>query len=86
MLGEALPTSSSLNLVKSEVSDTTAAPDTHDGITMADLVESLDTRELDMGEGEENDYDGSYLGVCVFAYFLAASSSVISPAFHPRIR
>uniref|UniRef100_A0A8D0ACF4 Phospholipase n=1 Tax=Sander lucioperca TaxID=283035 RepID=A0A8D0ACF4_SANLU len=64
MLGEALPTSSSLNLVKSEVSDTTAAPDTHDGITMADLVESLDTRELDMGEGEENDYDGSYLGDC----------------------
>uniref|UniRef100_A0A8D0AN52 Phospholipase n=1 Tax=Sander lucioperca TaxID=283035 RepID=A0A8D0AN52_SANLU len=59
MLGEALPTSSSLNLVKSEVSDTTAAPDTHDGITMADLVESLDTRELDMGEGEENDYDGT---------------------------
>uniref|UniRef100_A0A8D0AEI2 Phospholipase n=1 Tax=Sander lucioperca TaxID=283035 RepID=A0A8D0AEI2_SANLU len=34
MLGEALPTSSSLNLV------------------------NLDTRELDMGEGEENDYDG----------------------------
>ncbi|KAF1374638.1 hypothetical protein PFLUV_G00231190 [Perca fluviatilis] len=64
MLGEAPPTTSSLNLVKSEVSDTTAAPDAHDGITMADLVESLDTRDLDMGEGEENDYDGNYLGDC----------------------
>lgn len=64
MLGKAPPTTSSLNLVNSEVSDATAAPDAHDGITMADLVESLDTRELDMGEGEENDCDGSYLGDC----------------------
>ncbi|XP_032356974.1 phospholipase D1a [Etheostoma spectabile] len=64
MLGKAPPTTSSLNLVKSEVSDTTVTPDAHDGITMAELVESLDTRELDMGEGEENDYDGNYLGDC----------------------
>ncbi|XP_075964214.1 phospholipase D1a [Anarhichas minor] len=62
MLGKAPPTTSSLNLVKSEVPDATA--DAHDGITMADLVESLDTRELDMGEAEENDYDGNYLGDC----------------------
>ncbi|XP_031703333.1 phospholipase D1a [Anarrhichthys ocellatus] len=62
MLGKAPPTTSSLNLVNSEVPDATA--DTHDGITMADLVESLDTRELDMGEAEENDYDGNYLGDC----------------------
>ncbi|KAM6917938.1 phospholipase D1a isoform 2-T4 [Lycodopsis pacificus] len=62
MLGKAPPTTSSLNLVNSEVRDATA--DAHDGITMADLVESLDTRELDMGEAEENDYDGNYLGDC----------------------
>lgn len=60
MLDKAPPTTSSLNLVNSEVSD----PDVHDGITMADLVESLDTRELEMGEGEEIDYEGN-LGVCV---------------------
>ncbi|KAF3845206.1 hypothetical protein F7725_008369 [Dissostichus mawsoni] len=64
MLGKAPPTTSSLNLVTSEVSDATSDPDAHDRITMADLVESLDTRELDMGEGEENEYDGSYLGDC----------------------
>uniref|UniRef100_A0A8C4I580 Phospholipase n=1 Tax=Dicentrarchus labrax TaxID=13489 RepID=A0A8C4I580_DICLA len=63
MLGKAPPTTSSLNLVNSEVCDTTAAPDAHDGIKMADLVESLDTRELDIGEGEEIDYDGN-LGDC----------------------
>uniref|UniRef100_A0A8C3B1M8 Phospholipase n=1 Tax=Cyclopterus lumpus TaxID=8103 RepID=A0A8C3B1M8_CYCLU len=62
MLGKAPPTTSSLNLVNSEVS-AAAAPDEHDGITMADLVESLDTRELDMGEAEDNDYDGN-LGDC----------------------
>ncbi|KAG7238013.1 hypothetical protein INR49_031367 [Caranx melampygus] len=62
MLGKAQPTTSSLNLVSSEVSDTTAIPDVQDGvIKMADLVESLDTRELDIGEGEEID-DGNYLG------------------------
>ncbi|XP_034091160.1 phospholipase D1a [Gymnodraco acuticeps] len=64
MLGKAPPTTSSLNLVTSEVSDVTSDPDAHDGITMADLVESLDTRELDMGEGEEIEYDGGYLGDC----------------------
>ncbi|XP_035530039.1 phospholipase D1a [Morone saxatilis] len=63
MLGKAPPTTSNLNLVNSEVCETTAAPDAHDGIKMADLVESLDTRELDMGEGEEIDYDGN-LGDC----------------------
>lgn len=62
MLGEAQPTTSSLNLVSSEVSDTTT-PD--GGISMADLVESLDTRELDMGEGEEADYDGN-LGASLY--------------------
>lgn len=62
MLGKAPPTTSNLNLVNSEVCETTAAPDAHGGIKMADLVESLDTRELDMGEGEEIDYDGN-LGV-----------------------
>ncbi|XP_010765872.1 phospholipase D1-like [Notothenia coriiceps] len=64
MLGKAPPTTSSLNLVTSEVSDATSDPDAHDGITMAELVESLDTRELDMGEGEEIEYDGGYLGDC----------------------
>ncbi|XP_033967357.1 phospholipase D1a [Pseudochaenichthys georgianus] len=64
MLGKAPPTTSSLNLVTSEVSDATSDPDAHDGITMADLVESLDTRELDMGEGEEIECDGGYLGDC----------------------
>uniref|UniRef100_A0A8D3CBY6 Phospholipase n=1 Tax=Scophthalmus maximus TaxID=52904 RepID=A0A8D3CBY6_SCOMX len=63
MLGKEQPTTSRFNLVNSEVSDTTAAEDTQDGIRMADLVESLDARELDMGEGEEN-YDGNYLGDC----------------------
>ncbi|XP_069008767.1 phospholipase D1a [Embiotoca jacksoni] len=64
MLSTAQPTTSSLNLVNSEVSDTTVAPDVHDGIKMVDLVESLDARELDIGEGEEIDYDGNYLGDC----------------------
>lgn len=63
MLGKAPPTTSSLDLVNSEVPDSAAPPDAHDCIKMADLVESLDTRELDMGEGEEIDSDGSYLGV-----------------------
>uniref|UniRef100_A0A3Q3ABY4 Phospholipase n=1 Tax=Kryptolebias marmoratus TaxID=37003 RepID=A0A3Q3ABY4_KRYMA len=64
MLGKAQPTTSSLNLVKAEVTDTTPASDIHDGIKMADLVESLDARELDIGEGEELDFDGNYLGDC----------------------
>ncbi|XP_068436030.1 phospholipase D1a [Clinocottus analis] len=61
MLGKAPPTTSSLNLVNSEVAENAA--DERDGIKMADLVECLDTRELDMGEAEENDYDGN-LGDC----------------------
>lgn len=65
MLGKAQPTTSSLNLVNSEVFDTTGGLDIHDGITMADLVESLDARELDIGDGEDNDCDGNYVGVCV---------------------
>nr|XP_046268840.1 phospholipase D1a [Scatophagus argus]XP_046268841.1 phospholipase D1a [Scatophagus argus] len=64
MLGKAPPTTSRLNLVNSEVSDATVASDAHDGINMADLVESLDARELDIGEGEEMDYDGNCLGDC----------------------
>lgn len=63
------PTTSNLNLVNSEVSDPSADPDTLDGIDMADLVESLDARELDIGDGEENDYDGTYLGTSVFALY-----------------
>uniref|UniRef100_A0A3B5MC67 Phospholipase n=1 Tax=Xiphophorus couchianus TaxID=32473 RepID=A0A3B5MC67_9TELE len=64
MLDNAQPTTSNLNLVNSEVSETPAASDTLDGIDMADLVESLDARELDLEEGEELDYDGNYLGDC----------------------
>lgn len=63
MLGKAPPTTSSLILVNSEVSDSTLDLDAPDGIKMADLVESLDPRELDIGEGEEIDYDGNYLGM-----------------------
>uniref|UniRef100_A0A3Q3QLQ1 Phospholipase n=1 Tax=Monopterus albus TaxID=43700 RepID=A0A3Q3QLQ1_MONAL len=64
MPGKAPPTTSSLNLVSSEVFDTTVTPDVHDGIKMTELVENLDTRELDMEEGEDPDFDGSYLGDC----------------------
>ncbi|XP_036927293.1 phospholipase D1a [Acanthopagrus latus] len=60
MLAKAKPTTSSLDLVNSEVIDSAAVPD--GGIKMADLVESLDTRELDLGEGEEIDYEGNCLG------------------------
>lgn len=71
MLGKAPPTTSNLNLVTAEVSDATANSDELDGIDMAELVESLDTRELDIGEAEEIDCDGSSIGV-------------ISPSFHPK--
>ncbi|XP_041809525.1 phospholipase D1a [Chelmon rostratus] len=64
MLGKAPPTTSNLNLVTAEVSDATANPDELDGIDMAELVESLDTRELDIGEAEEIDCDGSSIGDC----------------------
>uniref|UniRef100_A0AAQ5YZI5 Phospholipase n=1 Tax=Amphiprion ocellaris TaxID=80972 RepID=A0AAQ5YZI5_AMPOC len=62
MLGKPQPTTSRLDLVNSDFSDATSASDEHDGIDMADLVESLDARELDLGEGEEIDYDGNCLG------------------------
>ncbi|CAL9686891.1 unnamed protein product [Knipowitschia caucasica] len=58
MLPQAPPTTSSLNLVTSEV-----PIDVSDhGIDMADLVESLDAGELDFEDGEETDYDGNTLG------------------------
>uniref|UniRef100_A0A8D3C1V7 Phospholipase n=1 Tax=Scophthalmus maximus TaxID=52904 RepID=A0A8D3C1V7_SCOMX len=88
MLGKEQPTTSRFNLVNSEVSDTTAAEDTQDGIRMADLVESLDARELDMGEGEEN-YDGNYLGVCVLystVGFKEASAKVYLPTVPITVR
>lgn len=75
MLGKVPPTTSNLNLVSFEVSDATAAADVHDGIKMTDIVESLDARELDMDEGEETDYDGNYLGVCVCVFFFVALST-----------
>ncbi|TMS21220.1 Phospholipase D1 [Larimichthys crocea] len=62
MLGKAPPTTSNLNLVNSEAFDNTVATDARNCINMADLVESLDTRELDMGEGEEMDYEGNSIG------------------------
>ncbi|KAM7403400.1 hypothetical protein PAMA_004043 [Pampus argenteus] len=86
MLGNTDPTNSNLNLVNSEVSDTTAASDAHGCVTMADLVESLDTRELDIGDGEEVD-DGNYLGDCRIPFsaiyatvgFKEASATVYLP-------
>uniref|UniRef100_A0A3Q3X0R9 Phospholipase n=1 Tax=Mola mola TaxID=94237 RepID=A0A3Q3X0R9_MOLML len=64
MLGKAGPTESSLTLVNFNVSHSTGTLDAHDGIDMAELVESLDTRELDIGEGEDVDYDGNSMGDC----------------------
>lgn len=63
MLPKAPPTTSNLNLVSSDFSDSTEVRDVQDGIQMADLVESLDTRELDIGDGEDLDYDANSLGV-----------------------
>uniref|UniRef100_A0A3B3ZJM3 Phospholipase n=1 Tax=Periophthalmus magnuspinnatus TaxID=409849 RepID=A0A3B3ZJM3_9GOBI len=63
MLPKAPPTTSSLNLVESEVTGQ-RSDDEQDGITMAELVESLDAGELDIGDGEEIDYDGNILGDC----------------------
>lgn len=60
---KAPPTTSNLNLVSFDFSDSEEDQDVQDGIQMADLVESLDTRELDIGDGEDNDYDGNALGV-----------------------
>uniref|UniRef100_A0AAX7T2Y9 Phospholipase n=1 Tax=Astatotilapia calliptera TaxID=8154 RepID=A0AAX7T2Y9_ASTCA len=64
MRSKAQTATSNLNLVNSVDSDSRAAQDIHDGIKMADLVESLDTRELDIGEGEDVDYDGNNIGDC----------------------
>lgn len=66
MLPKAPPATSNLNLVSFDFSDSAEVSDVEDGIPMADLVESLDTRELDIGDGEDMDYDGNALGViCV---------------------
>ncbi|KAM9777402.1 phospholipase D1a [Neosynchiropus ocellatus] len=59
MLGKAQPTTSNLNLVNSEASGD-AAFETQDD--MADLVESLDARDLDIEEGEEIDSEVNHLG------------------------
>lgn len=63
MLPKAPPTTSNLYLVRSDFSDSEEVWDVQDGIQMAELVESLDTRELDIGDGEDLDYDGNSLGV-----------------------
>lgn len=63
MLPKAPPTTSNLDLVSFDFSESAEVHDVHDGIKMADLVESLDTRELDIGDGEDIDYDGNALGV-----------------------
>lgn len=63
MLPKAPPTTSNLNLVTSDFSDSTEVRDVQDGVQMAELVESLDTRELDIGDGEDLDYDANSLGV-----------------------
>lgn len=76
MLGKAPPTTSHQNLVNSEVPNQLS--DVPDGITMAELVESLDTRELDIEEGEEIDYDGNILGLC----FLIFLGCLILPLLH----
>lgn len=62
MLAKAPPTTSNLNLVTSDSCNNTEVQDVQDGIPMADLVESLDTRELDIGDGEDMDYEGNVLG------------------------
>uniref|UniRef100_A0A3Q2ZEV3 Phospholipase n=1 Tax=Hippocampus comes TaxID=109280 RepID=A0A3Q2ZEV3_HIPCM len=56
MLAKAPPTTSRLDLVNAESLDGAAT----DGIKMADLVESLDARELDIDEGEDVDYEGNW--------------------------
>ncbi|CAL8273449.1 unnamed protein product [Merluccius merluccius] len=89
MLGNEAQTASHLNLVNSEVPST----DCPDGrqrskkVKMSELVESLDMRELDMGDGEENDFDGN-LGDCCIPFsavyktvgFKEASGTVYLPA------
>lgn len=67
MLGKDPPTTSSLNLMTSDIA--VEPSDITDGLgisrKMSDVVESLDTRELDMGDGEETDNDPTTIGVCV---------------------
>ncbi|XP_046873315.1 phospholipase D1a [Hypomesus transpacificus] len=59
MAGKA--TSHTSRLVTFEPSDITAdEPDTRARSKMADVVESLDTRELDLEEGEETDFDAAH--------------------------
>nr|XP_023997797.1 phospholipase D1-like [Salvelinus alpinus] len=67
MLGKDPPTTSSLQLMTSDPSDIAVEPsDITDGLgisrKMSDVVESLDTRELDMGDGEETDNDPTTIG------------------------
>ncbi|KAJ8003765.1 hypothetical protein DPEC_G00151740 [Dallia pectoralis] len=67
MLGKATPTTSSLNLMTSVTSDITPeAGDVTDGPgisrKMSDVVESLDTRELDIGDGEDTYFDPTTVG------------------------
>ncbi|XP_061651015.1 phospholipase D1a isoform X3 [Phyllopteryx taeniolatus] len=64
MLAKAPPSTSRLNLVNAESSDAAVT----DGIEMADLVESLDARELDIDDGEEVDYEGNCLEDCRIAF------------------
>lgn len=89
MRSKAQTATSNLNLVNSVDSDSRAAQDIHDGIKMADLVESLDTRELDIGEGEDVDYDGNNIGkfmemrkyMClpiVITYYVAVALKIYS--------
>ena len=67
MAGKATSNTSRIHLVTFEPSDITAdEPDTQVRSKMADVVESLDTRELDMGEGEETDFDAAHhIGVFI---------------------
>ncbi|XP_062325197.1 phospholipase D1a isoform X2 [Osmerus eperlanus] len=66
MVGKATSNTSRQNLVTFEPSDITAdEPDARARSKMADVVESLDTRELDLGEGEETDFDAAHhIGDC----------------------
>uniref|UniRef100_A0A8C5HTY6 Phospholipase n=1 Tax=Gouania willdenowi TaxID=441366 RepID=A0A8C5HTY6_GOUWI len=85
MLGKAQPATSSLNLVKSEVCESSAATEPIKAVRMTELVESLDARELDIEEGEDNDYDGSdcripFSAVYSTVGFKESSSRVFLPA------
>ncbi|KAM6961403.1 phospholipase D1a [Aplochiton taeniatus] len=69
MLAKAPPNTSSLNLMTSDPSDITAdLPDRQGILNMADLVENLDTRELDVEEGEETDFDANHIGGCCIPF------------------